>query len=154
MYGNYYGGYPMYMPQNGAVPDQLAQYKQPYQMPQQPQMQPQQQNSGIPWVQGEAGAKAHLVAPGQSVMLMDSEAMRFYIKSADASGVPMPLRVFEYHEVAAGQPQIVPPMSEQAQNVPQIDMSKYITREELEEKLAQLMPSQPKRTKKEDAVNE
>lgn len=152
MYGNYYGGYPMY---GNALLDQLAQYKQPYQQMQipTPQQQPQN-NSGIPWVQGEAGAKAHLVASGQSVMLMDSESMRFYIKSADASGVPMPLRVFEYHEVTAGQPQIIPPMSEQAQNVPQIDMSRYITREELEEKLAQLIPNQPKRTKKEDAVNE
>ena len=152
MYGNYYGGYPMY---GNALPDQLAQFKQPYQQMQipTPQQQPQN-NSGIPWVQGEAGAKAHLVAPGQSVMLMDSETMRFYIKSADASGVPMPLRVFEYHEVTGGQPQIMPPMSEQAQNVPQIDMSRYITREELEEKLAQLIPNQPKRTKKEDVVNE
>lgn len=149
MYGNYYGGYPMY---GNALPDQLAQYKQPYQQMQIPTPQQPQNNSGIPWVQGEAGAKAHLVAPGQSVMLMDSESMRFYIKSADASGVPMPLRVFEYHEVTGGQPQIMPPMSERAQNVPQIDMSRYITREELEEKLAAL--TQPKRSKKEDVVNE
>ena len=151
MYGNYYGGYPMY---SGAVPDQLTQFKQPYQQMQILPPQQPQNNSGIIWTQGVAGAKAHLVGPGQSAMLMDSESMRFYIKSADASGMPMPLRTFEYHEVTGGQPQTMPLMSEQAQNVPQIDMSRYITREELEEKLAQLIPNQPKRTKKEDVANE
>jgi hypothetical protein len=50
------------------------------------------------WVQGEAGAKSYLVAPNTTVMLMDSEGDRFYLKSADASGMPMPLRVFEYRE--------------------------------------------------------
>ena len=31
-------------------------------------------------------------------MLMDSENSTFYIKSTDASGMPMPLRVFDYTE--------------------------------------------------------
>ena len=54
--------------------------------------------TGINWVQGEAGAKAFLVGAGQSVLLMDSEAQCFYIKSTDASGMPMPLRTFDYKE--------------------------------------------------------
>ena len=57
-----------------------------------------QQSNGIVWVQGEAGAKSFLVAPNQSVLLMDSESNVFYIKSSDASGMPLPLRVFEYTE--------------------------------------------------------
>lgn len=59
---------------------------------------PVQQNSGIIWVQGEAGAKSYLVGAGQSVLLMDSENSSFYIKSTDASGMPLPLRVFDYTE--------------------------------------------------------
>ena len=49
-------------------------------------------------MQGEAGAKSYLVAPNTTVMLMDSENDVFYLKSTDASGMPMPLRVFEYKE--------------------------------------------------------
>ena len=57
-----------------------------------------QQNAGIVWVQGEAGAKSYLVGSGQSVLLMDSEGSCFYIKSTDQSGMPLPLRVFDYKE--------------------------------------------------------
>jgi hypothetical protein len=32
---------------------------------------------------------------------MDSEGSRFYLKSSDASGMPLPLRVFEYAEITA-----------------------------------------------------
>lgn len=80
-------------------------YQQP--MPQIPAMpqniqlqQPQTPGGGLIWVQGENGAKSYLLAPSTTVLLMDSEADRFYIKSSDASGMPLPLRVFEYHEMA------------------------------------------------------
>lgn len=45
-------------------------------------------NSGIIWIQGEAGAKSYLVAPNTTVALWDSEAQTIYLKSADASGMP------------------------------------------------------------------
>jgi hypothetical protein len=64
----------------------------------------QNNSAGIIWVQGEAGAKAYPVAPGNSVLLMDSEKECFYIKSTDASGVPMPLRAFSYTEIVQTQP--------------------------------------------------
>ena len=64
---------------------------------------PQPQSGGINWVQGETGAKAFSVAPGQSAMLMDSEDHRFYIKSVDTAGIPS-LRVFDFTERVA-QPQ-------------------------------------------------
>ena len=70
--------------------------QQPQQI-QQPQPQPQT-NNGLIWVQGEAGAKSYLVAPNTTIMLMDSEASKFYLKSADASGMPLPLRIFDYKE--------------------------------------------------------
>jgi hypothetical protein len=62
------------------------------------QAAPAQTGGDIIWVQGEAGAKSYLVAPGSTVMLMDSEAQTFYFKSADASGMPLPLRIFDYVE--------------------------------------------------------
>lgn len=83
-----------------------------------------QQNNGIIWVQGEAGAKSFIVNPGQTVLLMDSENNVFYIKSSDSSGMPMPLRTFDYKERAV-------------QN-PVNDQTKYITREEFEKRLAEV----------------
>ena len=60
--------------------------------------------TGLNWVQGEAGAKSWFVAPGATVLLMDSEGQRFYLKSADMNGVPA-MRTFEYSEVGAAKPQ-------------------------------------------------
>lgn len=124
MYGNYYGGYPQQM--YGAVPDTLGQYKAQYQMPQQMQQTPQSSND-IQWVQGEAGAKSYIVAPGRSAMLMDSEAQVFYIKTTDVSGVPMPLRIFDYSERMA-QPAEAPAV---------ISTEKYVTRDEFEKLMKQ-----------------
>jgi hypothetical protein len=63
--------------------------------------------SGLNWVQGEAGAKSWFIAPGATVLLMDSENQRFYLKSADMNGVPA-MRTFEYSEVGVQKPQEVP----------------------------------------------
>lgn len=87
-------------------------YYQPMQMPEQirtAQVQTPTVCGGgaINWVQGIEGAKAFLVAPGNTVLLMDSDGSCFYLKSADNSGMPMPLRVFDYKErvQAATKPQ-------------------------------------------------
>lgn len=69
---------------------------------QQNQQQVATSGSGIIWVQGEAAAKSYPVGAGQSVQLMDSEDSIFYIKSTDQSGMPQPLRIFEYKERTAG----------------------------------------------------
>lgn len=89
-------------------------------------------DSGILWVQGEAGAKSWAVAPGKSVMLMDSESSTFYIKSSDNSGMPMPLRIFDYKE-----------RTEQAVQSPaiqhqEIDTSKFVTWDDLDKRLNEL----------------
>ena len=94
---------PFYRPTyyNPMQTDAMNQYGQQFQQPMtQPAPQPMAQhtNNGLVWVQGEAGAKSYLVAPGSTVMLMDSEGDRFFLKSADASGMPLPLRTFEYKE--------------------------------------------------------
>ena len=74
----------------------------PLQAPTTPQNAPQTSNSGIVWVQGENAAKAYPVASGQSVLLMDSEESVMYIKSTDQSGMPLPLRIFDYSERKSG----------------------------------------------------
>ena len=81
----------------------------------------QNQNQGITWVQGEAGAKSYLVGAGQSVLLMDSESSSFYIKSTDASGIPLPLRIFDYTERTQAQ---------QPSTQIQAGDKEYVTREE------------------------
>jgi len=105
---------------------------QPLQFAQQ-QYQPvaqAQSNTGIIWVQGEAGAKAYPVAAGNSVLLMDSEGSYFYIKTTDSSGIPQPIRKFTYTE-ETGKKEVAPV-------VQQIDTSNFITREEFEERFAKL----------------
>lgn len=114
---DYYNPY-QYMPQQQNVP----QIRQP---------QPAQQ-SGLTWVQGLSGAKSYMVSPGSSVLLMDSESQRFYIKSADAAGMPLPLRIFDFTEITANENKYVPESSQT------IDMHQYITREEFEKKLAEI----------------
>jgi hypothetical protein len=59
------------------------------------QQQQSQQQSGLTWVQGEAGAKSFLVAPNTTVDLWDSEAQVIYLKSADASGMPS-MKILDY----------------------------------------------------------
>lgn len=58
-------------------------------------------DNGLIWVQGVEGAKSYLVAPNKTVLLMDSEQEQFFLKSADASGMPLPLRTFKYTELVS-----------------------------------------------------
>lgn len=106
----------------------------------QPQIQPQTDN-GIVWVQGESGAKSYFVAAGKSALLMDSEEQKFYIKSADISGMPLPLRTFTYTEEKA------PTASNMAIN---ITPDNFITREEFESKIAELTAKKGKKEVKSD----
>ena len=132
----YNNGFPMnyqqMYPQYNFVPQQqLTQQVVPQQ---QPVVQQPANDNGILWVQGEAGAKSWAVAPGKSVMLMDSESNTFYIKSSDQSGMPMPLRIFDYTErntQQQTQPQVV-----QHQ---QIDTSQFVTWDALDAKLNEML---------------
>ena len=114
-----------------------ATYQQPQYYPQFQQVQvpqPQPQDNGINWVQGEAAARAYLTPAGKSVLLMDSESSVFYIKSTDMSGMPQPLRIFDYTERTA-QTQTNQIVDVQPHD---IDTSMFVTREELEERLSKL----------------
>ena len=119
-------------------------------MPSQPV---QQQSSQIIWVSGEAGAKSYLVAPGNTVMLLDAENSVFYLKSADASGMPLPLRIFDYKERTTTAQQAFGG-SVTAESV---NLDNFVTRKEFDELKASIA-SQPtlKKTKNnltEDAEN-
>ena len=156
---NYGFEYPYYGPQP-PMQDNLAQLRmnanqmqnavtQPS-MPSQPM---QQQSSQIIWVSGEAGAKSYLVAPGNTVMLLDAENSVFYLKSADASGMPLPLRIFDYKERTT--------TSQQAcggfVTAESVNLDNFVTRKEFDELKASIASQPtPKKTKNnltEDADN-
>lgn len=113
----------------------------------------QQQSSQIIWVSGEAGAKSYLVAPGNTVMLLDAENSVFYLKSADASGMPLPLRIFDYKERTTTAQQafggVVTGES--------VNLDNFVTRKEFDELKASIASqSTPKKNKNnltEDAEN-
>ena len=96
----------------------------PQQMYQRPQM-----NNGITWVQGIEGAKAFQLVPNSNAILMDSENDgRFYIKVSDNVGM-CNLRTFKYEEITNSP-------------TPQVDMSNYVTRQELENALRSIKNEQ------------
>ena len=108
----YYNGYqpPYYQP---PMADQLAQLRQQTAAP--------QSSSPIIWVQGEAAARAYMVAAGNSVLLMDSDASVFYLKSTDSSGMPQPMRIFDYTE-----------RTSKKDEIPAVAAEEYVTRKEFE----------------------
>ncbi len=151
MYNNYTPYYNPYYPNNGAMPDNLNQLRnqqqaqqQNAQPVQQPMQQPMQNNSGIVWVLGEANAKSYPVPPGCTVSLWDKDVNTIYLKTVDAFGVPS-MRIYDYTERTANTP--VSPT-----NTPKpdfnIDLDKFVTRDELNEILANLTPITPKKSEK------
>lgn len=134
--------YNNYFPQSQYQQQYYPQYQQ---MPMQQANQPMQQapvsipsvpqdNNGIIWVQGESAARSYMVGAGRSVLLMDSDSSTFYLKSTDMSGMPQPLRIFDYTERTT-QPQTNQIIDA---SVKEIDTSVFVTRDELEERLAKL----------------
>lgn len=86
------------------------------------------QNNTFQWVQGQAGAEAYLVAPGASVILMDSNAPVIYFKSADQNGRYLPMKTYDLVERV---PQVQGPNTEV-----KIDTSSFVKRNELESLVA------------------
>ena len=119
-------------------------------MPSQPM---QQQSSQIIWVSGEAGAKSYLVAPGNTVMLLDAENSVFYLKSADASGMPLPLRIFDYKERTTTAQQAFSGVV----TGESVNLDNFVTRKEFDELKASIAsqptPKKNKNNLMEDAEN-
>lgn len=127
MFNPYYGANPYYNPYQQqmppAVPDNLAQMRN-QQMQTAPQQQIPQQQRQSPderiWVQGEVGAKAFLVVPGNTVPLWDSEQQVIWLKSVNAAGVPVMSKLTYTIDSGASTP---------------VNAQDYITRSEFEERL-------------------
>ena len=160
---NYGYQYPYYGTQP-PIPDNLAQLRmntnqmqnavvQPPMPSQTMQTQPAQQSSQIIWVSGEAGAKSYLVAPGNTVMLLDAENSVFYLKSADASGMPLPLRIFDYKERTTTAQQAFGG----AATGEGVNLDNFVTRKEFDELKASIAsqptPKKSKNNLTEDAEN-
>ncbi len=111
---------------------QIPQFPQPMQNTQTFPPAPTQPQANQSWayVQGEAAAKSWFVGNGQSVLLMDSENPVFYIKSADASGVPLPLKIYDYKERVQNTPLNTPAAPQAA---PEDLDSRFVTRKEYDD---------------------
>lgn len=75
-------------------------YSPPQQFFQQFQQQPQQQNNSVSvvTVQGEAGARIYPVAAGNTVLLIDFDSKKFWLKSTDLNGMPSRFAAFNFTE--------------------------------------------------------
>ena len=78
-------------------------------------------NTNIVWTMGLEGAKAYPIAPGKTLLLMDSECAKFYIKTMDANGFAT-LRTFTF-----------------AEEEPITTHPEYVTRDELEASIAAVL---------------
>ena len=106
-YGNYApfyrGGFfnPMQTPTMPQMADNQNQFAQPYQQPIQTNptpmpMQSQQTNDMI-WVLNENEATSYPVAPNNRVVLWDKNNKTFYIKTANAQGIPS-MQIYDFKE--------------------------------------------------------
>ena len=157
-----YPGYPNapgYYP--GPVPDQLTQLRQnqiqqmqaPPQMLQVPPMQTNTgtvapaaapQNNGIIWVSGKGEADGYLIAPNSAVALWDTHNPVIYLRQADSTGKPT-TKVYDLVERTDNAP---------AQSAPPIDLSRYVTIDQLEDILTERLKRPVRASKtKEDTDN-
>lgn len=98
-----------------------------------PQQQTQQNGFLAAWIQGgEQSMKSYtLTGANQRVYLFSTDENIFGVKSTDASGMPLPLEMFRYERISAEK------LSEKPTE-PQIDVSGFVTREEFENRIAQI----------------
>lgn len=121
-------------------------YSQPF-MPQMPMNQfnqPQQSQNGliVAWVQGEQAFKSFSLGPNQKAFLFNTEENTFAIKTTDSNGMPNPLETFEYHRINHESKQTPP-----AEAAHQIDTSLFVTKEELDNRILELMVELEEKTK-------
>ena len=93
----------------------------------------------ISYTNGLTGAKGYSMPPNTTMFLMDSDAPQFFIKTSDRNGM-CTIKAYRFEEVPTDN-----------QSAPQIDTTMFVTREELDAKLSQLIaaksePSKPTNT--------
>lgn len=131
-----------------AIPDRLAQLRQqqmqqpmiqPPVQPMQPTVQPSvQQSGGINWVGSKLEADNWPIAPGCAVALWDSNNPVIYLRQADSTGKPS-TKVYDLVERTDNPPP--------QQSAPNIDLSRYVTIDQLEDILAERLKRPSKGTK-------
>ena len=120
-----------------------------YYLPQQtwgtnsPQFIPQQytpipikepETNSFVWIQGgKAAAQAYPVAPGNDVLLRDSEQPVIYLKSTDKNGKPQPMQTYRIVEEEEADEK--PIMSE---FIKKDDLNDYVKREDLDDVFKEL----------------
>ena len=100
-----------------------------------PNYNQQSNNQSVIWVQGIEGAKAHPVAAGQAVLLMDSDSNCLYLKSADQTGMPT-LRIFDYKERTNTPPEAK--NDDLSAFATKEDLSLYATKDELKKAISDM----------------
>lgn len=98
----------------------------PMQTPLQPNvaMQRNPYESSFIWIEADSVVDNYLVAPGSKVYFMKTDLTKFYVKSTDPSGKPMPVEVYSLARFGDDQ---------NAEPSP-----KYLTVEEFEKKIDEL----------------
>lgn len=86
---------------------------------------------------GIENAKTYPIAPNTTIWLMDSEAQKFYVKTADQNGI-CSIETYKFEKETNAAPASQPNPSAAP------DMSKYVTRDELNGLLAQFAAMQSK----------
>jgi hypothetical protein len=90
-----------------------------------PSQQQQIYQNNIIWVKGKENARSMQLPPNSTVILLDSEVGKFYIKTTDDIGLGK-LRVFSYIEEPDND------STNSSSSVPNVDLSNYVTKAELE----------------------
>lgn len=136
-----YGGYQPAPYYTQPIPDQLAQLRMQQgqqSIPQMQQAQPIQTptapanpmsgsaQNGMIWVSGRQEADGYLIAPNSAVALWDANNPVVYLRKADSTGKPSTV-VYDLVERTDNPP---------TQASHQIDLSRYVTIDQLEEILA------------------
>ena len=82
----------------------------------------------VSYVNGLAGAKGFSVPPNATVFLMDSDAPKFYIKVSDHNGM-CTIKSYKFEEI----------LDNGGDEAQKVDMSAYVTKQEFENTLKQLL---------------
>lgn len=111
----YYNNYSAYQPYQSHYNQRQAQNYPSYQyQPQMPPTSPMMSPNNAPqpivaYVNGIEGAKGYILYPNQTAILFDSDNKeKFYIKTADANGVPMLEKYIKIKEDSAPAPVHMP----------------------------------------------
>lgn len=97
--GNNVFSQPQYpMPQPAPYQPYSNSYATRLQQMEQQMGQPQSTVPQMAWVNGIEGAKAYILPPNSKIMLMDSDAPKFYVKETDGNGQPFGFKAYRFEE--------------------------------------------------------